>query len=325
MTGTSPVTAVNTESSVCQLALRAYPRRWRQRHGEELLGVLLDVAQGAGRTRPRVIDLTDVALRGLSMRWCIVRDVVPADVRRRAAILAIASAFALSVTFFLFGEWGPWVEGGAGYGPHVGPFLTLAPLVYLACSLTFAATVVCPRTTRFFAGLTLALAVDEPLLAGITGWTPAPRYLLILLALLSAMALSCPGAADAHERRELAALGAVLTGISLLTFGMLTGFEADYIYRSAGPGHFPVIGDTTGLVAAGLALALFLSWTRSRAWGGAVALNAVPWIIAPTNFSSIISLFTHAWLGVIASAAALAVLGLVLHRSGARLRLRGSD
>ena len=59
--------------------LRWYPRSWRARHGEALLGIMLDEAEAVGRSRPTVGQRWSAFLHGtgtrLGMRaapWCAV-------------------------------------------------------------------------------------------------------------------------------------------------------------------------------------------------------------------------------------------------------------
>lgn len=51
----------------CRRLLRAYPPRFRERHGEELVGTMLDAA-APGRDRPPVRDVWDVIRSGLLFR-----------------------------------------------------------------------------------------------------------------------------------------------------------------------------------------------------------------------------------------------------------------
>lgn len=51
----------------CRLLARAYPLRYRQTRGEELIGTLLDLAK-PGQTRPTLRDSLDVVRGGISLR-----------------------------------------------------------------------------------------------------------------------------------------------------------------------------------------------------------------------------------------------------------------
>jgi len=320
----NPSTAFGFTASrlLLRVAIRAYPRAWRAAHGEELAGVLLDVAAGAGRSGPGLVELAHVSAHGVMTRVTGWRDILPVGVRRRATTLAIASGAALSTVCFLFAEWGPWLRAGSGYGPQVGPFLTLAPVSYLAWAVTFIYALVLPAAARRCMAVTLALISLSPLLADLSGWTPAPRYLLALLAMLATVAILGPVSREPRDRLEVLGLGAFLTAAGVVTFGVRTGFDAEYLYRSEGTGRFPVLGDTVGLVVATLLVALVLSWVRGREWGGAVALNAIPWLVAPIPLVSLDRLMFTDRAGFVCLMAA--VLGWVLHRSGVRLRVRSS-
>ncbi|WP_375405391.1 hypothetical protein [uncultured Amnibacterium sp.] len=85
--------------------LRWYPRRWRTRDHDVLLGTLLDAADSRGRTRPSLAEAGSVVLHGLAER-----------VDRRTAVLAASVATAISavatVLYFVSTDVGGWTLGG---------------------------------------------------------------------------------------------------------------------------------------------------------------------------------------------------------------------
>ncbi len=55
-----------------RLALTFYPSSWRREHGDELLGVLMDVAEDQHRLTPRTKEIINLGLSGLLARMMLV-------------------------------------------------------------------------------------------------------------------------------------------------------------------------------------------------------------------------------------------------------------
>ncbi|WP_031161688.1 hypothetical protein [Streptosporangium roseum] len=59
---------INAYERRCRLLMRAYPPRFREHRGQELLGILLDLA-APGQTRPTLRDSFDIVRGGLLTRF----------------------------------------------------------------------------------------------------------------------------------------------------------------------------------------------------------------------------------------------------------------
>lgn len=121
-----------------RLAMRAYPSRWRARHGEELLGVMLDVAASQKKGKASASDMLHLMAHGLTARVNQVLSVVPRRRRDRLSAVGLIAGTCLALVMMIFGEVGRW------YYPNsytfaddpFGPVTTPAALAFL---LTLAA------------------------------------------------------------------------------------------------------------------------------------------------------------------------------------------
>lgn len=222
--------------AVYRRLLTCYPPRWRQEHEDEIVATLLDVADAGGRTRPSAGEVANLVAHGLAARLGASRGLVPAVVRHRVAVLALASVATLSLSLFVVAEVLPVPRPVlGGYGPYrsgltFGPFVTLGAALYPLPVLAFAAAVAgARRTSRALLGLTF-LAVCAALPAA--AWSDAERpmlYLLVTLGLLAGMA--AVGMPPAVPRRDLFAATALI--------GLLLAGAAVYgvvYYRQPYPG-----------------------------------------------------------------------------------------
>ncbi|HEY0249796.1 MAG TPA: hypothetical protein VGC45_16210 [Gryllotalpicola sp.] len=110
-------------------ALRWYPRDWRERHGEAMLGVLLDAAEAEGMPRPSLGQRIDLARHGLAQH---LLGGIPPILRDRAAASALLGATAFALFHFVFFEWEPWTSANDPYFRHVAPFSTWSAYLDLA-------------------------------------------------------------------------------------------------------------------------------------------------------------------------------------------------
>lgn len=110
-----------------RLLLIAYPADWRRRHGDALLGVLLDRAEAEQRSAPTLREVVDLMIRGLAVR---VSDVMSAPLRRRVASIStgLGAGFAL-VYVALFIAPDSW--GNRYSVPQSGPTLVLVAWLLL--------------------------------------------------------------------------------------------------------------------------------------------------------------------------------------------------
>lgn len=172
--------------------LAAYSRRWRARHADEIVGVLMDAAEGAGRRSPTVGEAVDLLGNGLRQRTSSALAWLPAAVRDRVTQLALASGAGLAFVCFIVGEWAPWRSSNQwdyGVVGSVGPFATLGPVVYAVWGAAFAAHLLgAQRSARLLAAVSAAAAMTLPLLAARLGLDRPRLVPLVVLAVLGLLA-----------------------------------------------------------------------------------------------------------------------------------------
>lgn len=127
-------------------ALSAYPRRWRERRGAEVLGVLMDAAADRGTKRPGVREVGNLIVHGIAERIRTATEPIGQGMRNLTARLALSSLVVLLTLTVAFGEVWSWDRPGTTpysgpataydgtFGPFFtagGPVMTLALLVCL--------------------------------------------------------------------------------------------------------------------------------------------------------------------------------------------------
>ena len=123
-------------------ALRAYPAQWRAKHGEELLGVMLDVAADEGRLRPTASELLHLTWHGTYARVNRLLSILPRRRRDRLAAVGSVAGTALALAMMVLGELGRWFRWNS-YTLADAPFgrlTTPASVVFLLVIAAFAAT-----------------------------------------------------------------------------------------------------------------------------------------------------------------------------------------
>ncbi|MGH3713945.1 MAG: hypothetical protein ACRDT4_10870 [Micromonosporaceae bacterium] len=267
--------------------LRAYPKSYRERRGEEILGTLLDTA-GPGQSRPSLADATDLIAAGVRQRLAV--DAVPSLHRGLllAAPLALGLAAGLSLFFWLGTELAPFRPLAE---QRVGPFMTLAPVAYVAWLLAVLAPLAVPRFGRRpWIGLALVATLAVPLVALLSPYGAPPGYVTALLAGLGLVAL----AGDVAPARQGAAVAGGMLAVAGLGFGI--AWAQGYGLR-----ELSRIGYDNGQLRAAAVLALLGLLTvtgfgiaqvvrrrdTSWLWAAAVLLLPVGWLAAQsTPFAS---------------------------------------
>lgn len=89
-----------------RLALTFYPPSWRREHGDELLGVLMDVAEHQRRVKPGAKELINLGLSGLLARIMLVVGCIPVHRRSRVAVGRRSSVPLRRRRIWCWGKWG---------------------------------------------------------------------------------------------------------------------------------------------------------------------------------------------------------------------------
>jgi hypothetical protein len=187
--------------STYRRAAAVYPRSWREEQGDELVGVLLDVAAGQGRTKATIGELVNVVVLGLATRCSFAFGRISAARRDTIAGTATVLVTYLAVALLLLGEWGPWIRPGSlrwrptgeGFSERLanfGPFTSLAALVCLGILAAFLAVVFHrPRIQRPVMLIVAALSVVLPALSDLANVLAPPPPVMFIVAGLALLTL----------------------------------------------------------------------------------------------------------------------------------------
>jgi len=130
--------------SAYRSTLRWYPRRWRAEHADALVGILLEVAEGQGRSSITWSERMNLAGHGFATRLDAILSQRGRDL---AASFALGTGLAIALVYFLVEEWMPWVPLANHARPETtfGPFADAGVLVVLL----WVAALVCTILRRF--------------------------------------------------------------------------------------------------------------------------------------------------------------------------------
>lgn len=292
------------ESSYRRL-LRAYPEKWRDERGEEMLAVLLEWAPDH-QTRPSRSEALDVVWNGLRARVAAAIGWFPRELQARVGLLSLGSGAALSAYCLLFGEYVvPDLREHTLLS--LGPVYSAGSLLYVLWLVATALTVTgVLRNLRRVAATLLsaiaALATVHLLSPGLV--TMPPMYLLALFGGLGIFALLSPRATTKLDR---GVLGLVVVALGLGISGMsagnaLSGWGGYAFYR----GTVPNLADGAWLIVLAYWLTGAIASGFSRGWLRAGVVASLPWIyfsMVPTA-----SRYPDLVIGLVGGAGLLALL-----------------
>ncbi len=260
-------------------ALLAYPRRWRARNGEQLLGVLLDMAEDPERhgTSGYRREVVSVVGHGLAVRLSPLGIAFPTGLRARLSTLAVASGAALSLLFLLTVDAHRIDVPGSGAPSYLPAPLSVMTPVYAGWLLLLVFSALRrPRPVRVTALLTAVYTAAVPGIAAATG---AGRPLLHQLAVLGALALWAATASSwtrpPHPAVMLTLTAAVLAACLIaarMFHGTGPGLAQDYPTATL---NLADLSRGIGLVT--LVAAAVLAVTPLSGWTAPVLITAVPW------------------------------------------------
>ncbi|WP_433013118.1 hypothetical protein [Kribbella sp. CA-294648] len=269
-------------SAVYRAVLKCYPRWWRDQHGDEVLGVLLDSADARGRTD--LGDLLNLVAHAVRLRLnSSGPPTLVQGIRNRVSVIAVTLVAAISVNFLIFGEWAPWDPGTSMVVSPIGN-LTTGLICYVAGLLAAIAVAVgraqAARWLAAFSGLSALAMILPPIeqFAETFGFTRPPGAILGFLAAICVLVVAGePRRPDGH-RGAVLLLGAIPTvGVVLVSASSLQT-EPWFYYRS--PEQISVRVSGGILLGIGLlVIAIVLLIGGSRVWATALAVNSVPWLL----------------------------------------------
>ena len=264
--------------------LRWYPKKWRKRNEDAVLGTLLDVADEDKRTTPAKGELADLRVNGFATRLGPFGR-IPAPVRDRAAIIALTLGTVISaaglITEFtdkqhLLAEIAPLATTARPGFEFAGPFSNLGFAFYLVWVLAFVAVLIgLRRVARILLLASIPLSfLTSKLSEYLHFWLHPQAATIGWLDLLALIAVF--GALRAAGLRRT---------IILWTLGCAAAFTVIYeLQITQHWGVFPradwfAAGFATIMVSIGVLAAIvsgvILSRRRSP-WGPAVMLASIP-------------------------------------------------
>lgn len=270
-------------NALYRAVLKCYPRWWRDQHGEEALGVLLDSAEARGRADFR--DLLNLAAHAARLRLTQAGPPTLAQgIRNRVSVIALALLGAISSTFLVFGEWAPWdprtsMEGSPIANVTTGSICFLSGL--LATTAMILGRAASARWLAAFSALSALAIMAPPIepLAHSLGFTRPPGGILAFVIMIGALAATGqPLLPRSSSRGLFALLAAGPTIAAMLVLAPSLGPEPWFYYRlpdqvSLRIGLGILLG--TGLIV----LATVLLIAGHRVWGAALAVNSSPWLL----------------------------------------------
>lgn len=251
------------------LLLRAYPKSYRERRGEEILDTLLEDVQGNGRLENLRVGL-DIVGHGVRLRLDVASDQLAGRVLVAAALPGMVMAAVVSLVMPAFGQVVPDLRyGPTSWGPDTAIWPGLCVVWVLGCLAAMAF----PKRGRSFAGACIGATLIARFALPIAPWgLPAGSSLCIALAL---PCLVAPRTSSSRSHRKLALVsGAVVLAAILVDVLYNTSYGAVVFYTE--------FSRSAPYVAGALVLlSVILVLTRRRVEGSALAVLSIPWLLLP--------------------------------------------
>lgn len=268
------MSGTNALENQYRFAIRAYPSRWRAKHGEELLGVMLDVAASRNRSKASAVEMLHLMTHGLTARVNQVLSVVPRRRRDRLAAAGLIAGTALALVMMVLGEISRWfrLSSYTFADDPFGPVTTPAALVFLATMAAFITQASCRYGT---AKLLHACVILLSILLAIIMKTADPTIVVPLavfatfIATSSLALLGNPTRTDLLRRTVL--VGAPALGILMTLNAYLQGIGSQKTFWRPSDYSIVAIMDSYGLSRTALELMtiatlIIISGTKLRPW-----------------------------------------------------------
>lgn len=292
-------------------ALAWYPRTWREKNADVVVGTLLDVAEADHRIRPRRGELVGLAASGLSARLGVMLEP-----RARDAIstIALATGVGYPLAYFAFQLWSPWSitrDSNWRYAEAVGYDAFVNPALIFAALWTLALVIALTQRQRWLR-LVITVAIVASIVFSIVNYflTAAPAWYgvkattMVFLATLGLLVLI---GTPVRGRRLVIAAGAafvVFAGAYIFIGITLHNSVDEHAFWNtfSGPLALALGGATL--------LAVMLGITRRTLLAQVIAISIAPWIVV-----AVVQFLSHdLWNGIalVGIAVALVSLGAAL-------------
>lgn len=307
-----------------RLALWAYPRRWRERYADEVLGVLLEPADAGldGPDCPRVEwrEAGSLVGNGLLVRVEGLFGYCTRRTREMAAAGAAMMLAVVSVAAFVFGEWLPWRAGapllsieGADSAtawatgqatPGMGPIVCATALVAGACSIAGRA-----RAAQGWFAAAAASALATPLVAAVLPVNRPPIMHLALVFGLAMVAAAAPVRMRPGRRILVVVAVGVTAAAALLALWQLTrgGYSAATTFYDLYAVTRPVSDAVSWVTIPAAVLVAAVPILRKHI--GAYLLVCLPWWMQQAGFQQLRHLVAPDTVLAFISLAALLAIG----------------
>ncbi|MEV7227068.1 hypothetical protein AB0M79_08595 [Polymorphospora sp. NPDC051019] len=201
--------------------LWAYPKDYRARRGDEIVGTYLELA-GTDRRRPSPADAVDLLRGGLRQHLRMAGPDVVAGAHL-AAVLALATAVAMAAIWLVYFELGP--REPLSIPLQFGPFWSLGAVPWIAWLAVGLVAVVAPRRrVRIGIGAAIVLTGAVVPASVLTGTIRPPLFVLLPQIALGLVALALPARPTAVAR-VVPFAGAVLFGALPAVLGVYRSFR----------------------------------------------------------------------------------------------------
>jgi len=259
-------------------ALAWYPRSWRERNADVMVGTLLDVAEAEHRARPRRAELVGLAASGLSARFGTFLE---PSARNAISTIALATGVAYPLAYFAFQLWSPWsmehAPDSAAFGlrPVINPGLFIAAVWLIALAIALFV----PRqrglkptiATTIVASIALSLVYRVP---GIGNqWYGLMTTSMVLLAALGVLVLIGTPARGMRLAIPTAVAFAAITGGYLAAQLSIQGLYFDERYF-----WVTISGPLITLLGCATLAAVMFGITRRTTIAQTIAVSIAPWI-----------------------------------------------
>jgi hypothetical protein len=222
--------------------LRWYPRQWRDRNADAIVGILLDQAESKARITPTATEGASLMLGGLRERFARAQH--PSAL----TIVAHACALAFSVWYLAVIAWAPDITYPGTVGSFTNPAVVTAALLAIALALAVARQ---PLLARVFSAAAALTAMVIFVLAVALGWLgpgPVPTALFV--------GLGIAGTLQQRARREVVVVPVAVALAALSVLGLHVAAQNHPVIFVAQFWLWALLG-----VAAGAAAILLVAWT----------------------------------------------------------------
>jgi hypothetical protein len=304
-------------------ALRWYPKNWRRRNEDAVVGTLLDVAEEAGRLVPARGELADLRANGFASHLGPLGR-IPASVRDRAVALIFGLGAGIAIVAVVASAWQAATTPAymLPYYSIVGPFLGYSFMFYGVWIIALIAALIGWRriaTALVLAGIPLSIAIRLMSIGLRIDYAPTTTTIL-LMAMLALLTLI----GNPFRRRR----GRLWIAVSTASWAAGIGFTIWYQHVTMGG----VAGSTDwfigpfsqwmGFAAPFVIILALVLWRVARSpWALAILIAEVPILLfAIFGWQDVSTIEAELAVGVGALVIVAAVIG-ILRAFGLRITI----